>query len=327
MILLSDKSNEFFEASNPFESKKGTDIGTAGQKSADETDVINQNTVVEISSAVDPISDSAFKLLLSNLDIYEKFVGLMLPGEDFRNVYISNGELILSVDNKKIELDSLTESNMGWLNIEGQIREDDFPFSRHLFYWARIYANQMMKGNKNWADLKPVTVVVIYKKSRESFSKAEAHLDGTLLLTQSGRKNKDHFRLISYNAANWKDLSETDKFRPLLGLLSNGFVKAHESVEGIDLTDPVIERINDAVKISCTKTKLAEFRVKGDHNMIALFEEFLTKEEREAARVEGRVEGEIKTLVSLGKSNGEISNWLGLSIGEVENLRVKYKLD
>ncbi|MDR1687882.1 MAG: PD-(D/E)XK nuclease family transposase [Clostridiales bacterium] len=82
-------------------------------------------------------------MLLSDLNIYKDFVGLMLPGEDFSNIHISNGELILSVDNKKIVLDSLTESNMGWLNIEGQSEEDDFPFSRQLYYWARVYSNQI----------------------------------------------------------------------------------------------------------------------------------------------------------------------------------------
>ncbi|MDR1689395.1 MAG: hypothetical protein LBS21_12405, partial [Clostridiales bacterium] len=76
-------------------------------------------------------------------------------------------------------------------------------------------------------------------------------MEGSLLAMKSGMKSKDHFRLISFNAAKWRELSKSDKFKPLLGLLSNGFIKTDAAVEGINLNDPVIGRLNRAIRYSC----------------------------------------------------------------------------
>jgi hypothetical protein len=96
-------------------------------------------------------------------------------------------------------------------------------------------------------------------------------LEGSLLLTSSGRKSKNHFRIISYNAANWEKLSENDKFKPLLGLLGNGYIKAGSNIAGIDTTNPLIERFNNAIKYSCAKTKLDDSKKKGDIKMLSFF--------------------------------------------------------
>ncbi|MDR1688975.1 MAG: hypothetical protein LBS21_10250 [Clostridiales bacterium] len=58
--------------------------------------------------------------------------------------------------------------------------------------------------------------------------------------------------------------------------------------------------------------------------MTALLGKFLTKEEREAAELKGRAEGELKILFEFGVDEREIAQRVGISLREVKRLGTEY---
>ena len=45
-----------------------------------------------------------------------------------------NGEIVLTIKGKMIRLDALRDTNGAFINIDGQIKTNDFPFKRHVLY-------------------------------------------------------------------------------------------------------------------------------------------------------------------------------------------------
>jgi len=166
----------------------------------------------------DIIRDGAFKIFLKNPELFgnvvEDITGDQLPDEC---EVLINGEIQLTVNGKAIQPDTLTVVETGTYNIEVQTKSSGFPFHRHLFYWATIYANSLKSG-EDYKDLKPVVSIVIFKDKGGVNLREDAYLSGTLT---AKAKAKNHLQLIAINAAKWKE-AKNERLKYFLALVHNG---------------------------------------------------------------------------------------------------------
>jgi len=94
----------------------------------------------------------------NEIDILKELATLD-PLDDEKIIHM-NGEIVLTANGKLIRVDSLRETTAAFINMDGQIKASEFPFKRHVFYTAVIYANGIQKGD-SWEKLKPVISIVV----------------------------------------------------------------------------------------------------------------------------------------------------------------------
>ena len=172
----------------------------------DEIDILKE------LATLDPLDDRAFKILASDDEQFktlaESFSGEVLGDEKIIHM---NGEIVLTANGRLIRVDSLRDTTAAFINMDGQIKAEEFPFKRHVFYTALIYANGIQKGD-SWEKLKPVISIVIYKDKSEAALIEKASLIGTLVKTDDDGKQ---LTLISVNTAKWKT-APTEELRAYL---------------------------------------------------------------------------------------------------------------
>ena len=287
------------------------------------------NIIKELAT-LDPLDDRAFRIFLSD-DVQftllaEAFSGETLDGEKIVHM---NGEIVLTAKGKLIRADSLRDTDSAFINIDGQIKTSDFPFKRHVFYTAAIYANGIKQGGA-WDSLKPVISIVIYKNKGDSDLFEKAALSGNLVKTEDDGKQ---LIMISVNTAKWKD-APNEEIKAYLATLHHGIMTEDNKADfaDIDIDGSAFTNIQRAVRIACAHTKKQDYddEQKGDKAMSALIATYLTKEEKEAAKNEGKVEGQSKGLhialeiFNLLKTNtpvAEIAARYQLAASEVEKFK------
>ena len=251
---------------------------------------INEIDILKELATLDPLDDRAFQIYVSDDEEF-KFLAEALSGEslDGEKIIHMNGEIVLTANRRLIRTDALRSTISAFFNIEGQIKTEDFPLARHIFYTAVIYANGIQKGD-GWDQLKPVISIVIYKDKGEAALFEKAALDGSLMKTEADRK---HLSLIAVNTAKWKT-APTEELRAYLSTLHHGIMTDDNKsdFENVDTNSNAFIKIQRAVKIACARTKKREYDEKGDDSMSALYETYLSEEEREAAETRGEARGE-----------------------------------
>ncbi|MCL2815631.1 MAG: PD-(D/E)XK nuclease family transposase, partial [Oscillospiraceae bacterium] len=213
----------------------------------------NERQIIDQISTINLLEDKAFKIALSNESLFRLITKEITGSELHDGKFNYNGEILVTVKNKKIVLDSLVKTDKEWVDIEGQQKAGEFPFARHLYYWATIYSQSLTEGMK-YSDLIPVTVIVIYKDKGSCGMKEESMLGGKLAERKATR---NHLRLIAVNAAKWKE-SESESLRAYLYLLHRGFggIDSPESCAEIDFSTNEGRRIWHAMRGSCAESLL-----------------------------------------------------------------------
>jgi len=276
-------------------------------------------------ATLDPLEDHPLKIMLSDDDQFKKLAEAF-SGETFTpgKYFQMNGEIVLTTGGKLIRVDSLREASEAFINIEGQELASGFPLKRHIFYAAAIYANGIKEGGK-WSDLKPVFVIVIYKNKSGTKLFEKATLVGDLIKTDDDSKQ---FTLIAINTAKWKD-AETEELRAYLATFHHGIMTEDnkDNFADVDTAGTAFTNIQRAVRMACAHTKKQEYEEKGDDSMAALYATYLSTEEREAARNEGRrttfdIVPEIMKLLRENVPASEIAKKCKVTTQEVEKLRV-----
>jgi len=300
----------------------------------------NEIDILKELATLDPLDDRAFRIYISDDDEFA-FLAKSLSGEslDGETIIHMNGEIVLTANGRLIRTDALRSTISTFFNIEGQIKTEDFPLTRHIFYTAVIYANGIQKGDA-WNQLKPVISIVIYKDKGEADLFEKATLEGSLIKTDADRK---HLTLIAVNTAKWK-MAPSEELRAYLSTLHHGIMTEDNKSDftSVDTNSNAFIRIQRAVRMACAHTKKQEYDEKGDDSMSAVYATYLSKEEREAAVNEGEARGEargeasgeargrkqafdvILEIINLLKSNvpvPEIASKYKISTQEIEKLR------
>lgn len=284
---------------------------------------ITEADILKELAALDPLDDRAFRIFISNDEQFallaESLSGEALDGEKIIHM---NGEIVLTANGRLIRTDSLRSTDATFFNIEGQIKTEDFPLKRHIFYTAIIYVNGIQKGD-SWEKLKPVISIVIYKDKGDAALIEKGKLSGDLFKTEDDRKQ---LTLIAVNTARWREAA-TEEMRAYLSTLHHGIMTEENKADftDVDVTGDAFIKIQQAVRIACAYTKKREYDERGDDLMAAIYTSVLTKEEKEAAKRQGKAEGKAE-----GKATGfnialEIINLLKLNIPVLE-IAAKYQM-
>ena len=99
-----------------------------------------------------PKLDIVFKMLFSkekNKDILKAFLSDMLdiPENELHNVIVKNTEINPeSINEKYYRLDLNVDIGTQLVNVEMQVRAEDFFAERSLIYWAKLYSSQLDSG-------------------------------------------------------------------------------------------------------------------------------------------------------------------------------------
>lgn len=272
--------------------------------------------IEEKLATTNPLLDKPFKILLSWDKIFLEITEEILGRKVTQELVSYNGEFVSTVKGKEIKMDSLRKSAKEWIDVEGQQKTSDFPFERHLYYWAYIYS-QGINESMDFLDLLPVTVIVIYKNKGKTPLMETARLTGPLF---SRRKEADPLLLVAVNAAKWQD-AKSEKLKSYLSLFHNGLKDTEEPelFDGLDLNSDNFTRIRSYFRKSCGLSLLEKYEQEGDEEMKNLTSQFLTAEERAEERKEGMLEGEIKVLYKrVGMTPREIATELELPIEEIK---------
>ena len=217
---------------------------------------VNEIDILKELSTLDPLDDRAFKILVSD-DEQFKLLAESFSGEalDDEKIIHMNGEIVLTANGRLIRVDTLRDTSVAVINMDGQIKADEFPFKRHVFYTSLIYANGIQKGD-TWDKLKPVISIVVYKDKGEAALIQKASLSGTLIETDDDGKQ---LTLISVNTAKWKT-APTEELRAYLCTLHHGIMTEDNKADFADVKNSeAFARVQKAVKVACAHTKKQEY--------------------------------------------------------------------
>ena len=139
--------------------------------------------------------------------------------------------------------------------------------------------------------------------------------------------DRKHLTLIAVNTAKWKT-APTEELRAYLSTLHHGIMTEDNKSDfaSVDINSNAFTKIQRAVRMACAHTKKQEYDDRGDDSMSAVYATYLSKEEREAAKNEGRKQAfdVVSEIIRLLKSNvpvPEIATKYKVTTQEVEKLR------
>jgi len=289
----------------------------------DENQPLSQNVsevdILKELATLDPLDDRAFKILASDDEQFkvlaELFSGETLDGEKIINM---NGEIVLTIEGRLIRVDILRDTDTAFINLDAQIKTSDFPFKRHVFYTAAIYAHGIQKSD-SWEKLKPVISIVIYKDKGEAALYQKASLTGTLIETEDDGKQ---LTLISVNTAKWRD-APTEEMKAYLATLHHGILTEDNKADfaDVDVTSKAFSKMQKAVIIACAHTKKQEYE--GDDSMSVVLDQYISKEAKEAAEERGMdIAQKIIRMLKENIDVADIARECNVSAQRVESLRL-----
>ncbi len=221
-----------------------------------------------------PSNDIVFKMLFAAPNSQESLTALLKavlkPANKIKIATIKNPEIPKNeAAEKGIILDILVELTDGSLiDVEMQVVDTKNIWLRALYYWARIYANQLQRG-EDYRTLKPTTVIFIL--NFEQFPDIPLHFHHVFML--------QHLQLASYTHPHLRlDFVELPKLPSAEDEASESGAPAHEQLtiwrrfllnpEAADLqelimTDPIFKKTKEqleAVSNDPEARRLAQLR-------------------------------------------------------------------
>jgi len=283
-------------------------------------DKLSNKELLQELATLNPLDDRAIKILLSDKEQFQALAEALLEQKlDGDKIISINGEIVFSVKGRLIRFDALHDTDIGYVNTEGQMETADFPFKRHVFHVSYAYANGIQKS-ESWDKLKPAISIVIYKDKGSDDVIETATLHGKLIKSEDDEKQ---LQLMAVNSKKWRDVA-SEELRIYLSTLYNGIMtdENKDSFAGINTSAVAFEKFQRAVRIACALTKQQEYKEKGDDFMATQYATFLSEEERIAAEVKGMtVAREIYRLLMKNVPIAEIANMYQISVEAVEEFR------
>jgi len=288
-------------------------------------DKLSNKELLQELATLNPLDDRAVKILLSDKEQFKALSDTLLEQNLDEDKIISiNGEIVYSVKGRLVYLDSLHDTDLGYVNMEGQMEAAHFPIKRHIFYGAFVYVNGIQKSD-SWDKLKPSICIVIYKDKGDAAAIETAALAGTLIKSDDAKKQ---LQFMAVNTKKWRDV-ESEELRIYLSTLHNGIMTEEnkDSFIGANTNTRIFDKFQRAIKLACARTKQQEYKEKGDDSMATQYATFLSEEERIAALEEGAKSGfslalEVMKLIKDGVPTSEIAKQCRLTIREVEDFKV-----
>ena len=285
----------------------------------------SRESILQELATLNPLDDRAFRILLSDNEEFKALSEALLNKKlDEDKIVSINGEIVFSVKGRLMRFDILRDTDMGFINIEGQMNATDFPFKRHVFHGAFAYANGIQKS-ESWDKLKPAISIVIYKDKGDSAVVETATLLGSLIKSDD---DKNQLQLMAVNSKKWRDV-ESEELRIYLSTLYNGIMTDTNKINfaGVNTDTRIFEKFQRSVKLACALTKQQEYKEKGDDSMAAQYATFLSEEERLAAMEEGEKSGfslavEVMKMIKGGIPTSEIAKKCRMTTKEVEELKI-----
>ena len=276
-------------------------------------------------ATLNPLDDRAFRILLSDNEQFKVLSEALLEQKLDEDKIISiNGEIVFSVKGRLLRFDALHDTDIGYVNTEGQMDAADFPIKRHIFHGAFVYVNGIQKS-ESWDKLKPAISIVIYKDKGDDGVIETATLHGSLIKSDD---IKNQLQLMAVNSKKWRDI-ESEELRAYLSTLHNGIMTSEnkDSFTGVDTDTDAFINFQRSVRLACAQTKQQEYQEKGDDLMATQYATFLTEEERIAAKEEGEntafnVAVEIINMLKAGVPTAEIAEKCRVRPRVVEELKI-----
>ena len=259
-------------------------------------------------SLLQPSNDLVFKMLFAAPNSQDSLTALLKavlkPATGIKIATIKNPEIPKNeVAEKGIILDILVELTDGSLiDVEMQVVDTKNIWLRALFYWARIYGNQLQRG-EDYRTLKPTTVIFLL--NFQQFPEIPQHYHHVFML--------QHLQLAGFTHPHLRlDFVELTKLPSAQDEASESLTPAHERLtiwrrfllnpEAADLqelimTDPILKK---------TKEQLEAVSNDPEARRLALLREDARRNYDSSigiARSEGEEIG-IKKGIDIGKREG-----------------------
>lgn len=118
------------------------------------------------------------KLFTSDNDVLKAFVGdiLDIPLDSIQEIQVINPNLLpAAAEGKQSQLDLNMTVDDKLVNVEIQLQNKGHYEDRALYYWAKLYSDQMQKGNKYGELKKTITINILnfnlFKETDSPYSK------------------------------------------------------------------------------------------------------------------------------------------------------------
>lgn len=118
------------------------------------------------------------KLFTSDNDVLKAFVGdiLDIPLDSIQEIQVINPNLLpAAAEGKQSQLDLNMTVDDKLVNVEIQLQNKGHYEDRALYYWAKLYADQLQKGNKYGELKKTITINILnfnlFKETDSPYSK------------------------------------------------------------------------------------------------------------------------------------------------------------
>jgi len=291
-------------------------ISTIAANNSDTLNTYDARIINKQLATVNPLEDNAFKIFLADPKMFAELVNNALNEPMPTDCIVQiNGNITFTVKGKEISMDSLWNTEIGIVNIEGQNNPRKFPFKRHLYYWSMIYANSLTKG-EDYEDLKPVISIVVYKRKGKSAVMQQANLSGSLIISKDDGKQ---LNLISLNASKWKKAGN-EWLKCFLALVYNGVdLEINKSkFVNIDTDSMEFKEIHRNMRIACGESCMARFEKEDDSVMSTMMRSYLTEEQQQQARNQGIEQGQVLLYYKLGYSIEDIAKEMSISAEKIK---------
>lgn len=281
--------------------------------------------------AINRTNDFLFKWIFGNQerkDLLLSFINSVLTDGGDEDI-ITDIELIdRELDpafyaDKASRVDILGETVDGQrINIEVQTSDDGDIDQRSLYYWSKIYQEQLQEGMK-YKELRPTIAINVL--SFNYFPSEKYHNRFTILEEQEHYPLNDNLQLHFIELKKWTDLSIKARNRLerwLLFLANNDPIE----LEAIAMKDTTITKALEAEKKFLSDKQARYIYDLREKSKRDLFSSIATAEERgKAEGIETAHRNIVIATLKKGLSVNDISNMTGIPLDFVNKIKKEYK--
>lgn len=213
-------------------------------------------------------------------------------------------------------VDFLCETDFGYITIEFQVAKQDYWDKRALAYIASIYGNQL-RPEKDYFQIQNVIGVNLLGDGSAPYWKDGDFMRDYTFINQRGSKHKiPAMRLIQYSLGdvdfNHEDLKQNDRLRQWIEF----FKSAHEKESMPPSIDEPVKKAYEMIRVDTLKKSHPDLLKASDEFFASLTEHDQAVRDNKALEV-------AKKMILKGMDLKEIAELTGISVSEVEVLKLK----